>query len=365
MKINVERRALERALETGGQMAGRNRALPVLDNVKITFKGGRMRVTSFSGSAGVSAPLEVLSGDGDTVFCTDPKRLLQAVKLMDGDVVSLVVDTDKSSMTLEHDSGHITLPVAGAEDFPDFGREETEKEAHIPGQVLSEWARISEKFASRDELRPVLSGMLLYGEGGDIGFCASDSRILVTDSAACGGDNDFSVIVPAVAFSPLQKCFKSAESVRMLISGKGVVFSSGGVSLYCQLLSGRYPNFRSILPSRCSGTMSVDKDAILSAVRRLMVSADSSTHMMVMECGGDAVSMRSADTSAGCATEERLPCACPGDVKVGLNGEFFAVAIDSVQGGQVNIGIESPKKPVLLTGDTQSRRSTVIMPLAI
>lgn len=41
MKMNVERRALERALETGGQMAGRNRALPVLDNVKITFKGGK------------------------------------------------------------------------------------------------------------------------------------------------------------------------------------------------------------------------------------------------------------------------------------------------------------------------------------
>lgn len=366
MKINVERKALERALETGGQMAGRNRSQAILDHIKVTLKKGRMRVTSFSGAVGVSAPLDTLSGgeDGDAVFCTEPKRLLQAVKLMDGEVVSLLLDDSLASMTVEHDSGHITVPLVKADDFPDFGRERTETEVHMNGEALAEWARISEKFAAHDELRPVLAGMLLYGSGNEIGFCASDSHILVTDSMTCEDGRDFSIIVPALAFGPIQKCFKTADSVRMLMSGQGVVFSCGSVSLYSRLVSGKYPNFRAIIPEQAQDAVSVEKDTIISAVRRLMISANSSMHLMVMEFGGDSIAMRSEDAASGCSTSESLPCSCPDKVEVGLNGELFAVALESVKGDQVHIGIVGPKNPVLMTGDASSRRRTVIMPLA-
>lgn len=369
MKINIERKTLEKTLETGSQMAGRNKLLPILDCVKMIIKGNKIRVTSFSGSVGISISADLLSVDSEdeACVCLEPKRLLQNVKLMDGEVVSIYLDKDMKTMTVEHDSGKMEIPLLPAADFPEFGKDETVCETFLDSRVLTEWAGLSEKFAATDELRPALCGMYMYCDKGECGFCASDSHFLVTESFMNDGCPDFSAIIPSSALGLIQKCFKSPAGIdgsmtRMRLSKKSAVFTSTGVSLYTQLTEGRFPNFKSIIPAE-GNVIGVKRQELMKAVKRASLCSDSSTHLIRMSGDERGMLFSAEDMKSSTRSAERCTCEGLMDIQIGLNGDKMAIAADSVPGEDVKMTVISKVKPVVLRG--QGSRTVLVMPIMI
>ena len=364
MRTTVERKALERALEYGGMAAGRNRALPALEMVKIVMKNGKMRITSFSGAVGIGCGIPLLDDGpaGGCVFLTEPKRLLQAVKMMEGEALALIADADAATLTVEHDTGTMTVGIAPPDDFPEFGLDKAESELHMDGSLLAEWARLAEKFSASDEIRPVLNAMLLYSGNAEVGFCASDSRILVNDAAAVPDVPEMSAIIPKQALPVMQKCFKSCKDVRMRKSARCAVFSAGGTSMYVQLVTGKYPDFGRIMPKSHEVSVVLPREQVCSAIRRVTVGMEGRCSISLSGDGGTLV-MEARDVRSGVSSVERCICGNMPDIRVGVTGPSLLLAAESSGGAEISLGMNGPTSPILVTGD--GRRRILVMPVGL
>lgn len=364
MKATVERRDLERVLETGGMMSGRSKVRHELDMVKITVKDGKMRVTSFNGETGVSTSVQAGGDIGKvTSFCLMPQTLMSAVRLMgDGDIV-LVVDEGGSSMTVDYGTGKMTMGIAPADGFPAFGMDGEYAEIHISGDTVSEWARLSQKFAADDELRPNLSGMLVHSGNGETGFCASDSHILIHESAECAGAADASFIIPRSAFPALQK-LAGTQSVRIRVSETCAVFSGGGMSIYTALVKGRYPDFRRVIPPASGNVVTVDRAQFGSALRKAR-GFTGQQRLIRMSCRDGRLSVEASDMDSASRIVESVEADGDFPYTIGCSCSMMMSAMEAASGEQVSMATASPSKPVLITSDGCPSRRIVVMPMAI
>lgn len=364
MKINVDRKAFVSALETGGQMAGRN-SIPLLETVKFRIEGGRILVTSFNGAVGVSTAVETLTADeGRAVFCVPPERLAKIAGLVEDEAVTLDIDDGLKTMKFIHGGGVLNIPLLPADDYPEFGKGTVTSETSFGKGLLSEWAGTASSFSAADELRPVLNGMLLYSEAGEKGFCASDSRILITDSVRDDGSPDFSVILPGMALGPLHRCFRNTEEVRVKICERSVIFHSGRVSLYSQTVPGKYPKFRNIIPGEDGTAVEMDRKAFISCMKRAMIASDSAMRLLVLSADGGRLSVRSEDPSGGVSSEETCSCSAGHIDRTGLKGDRLLVCAGASEGDRVTVSFVSPSRPVVLAGEREERK-ILIMPCVI
>lgn len=365
MKTNIELKSLLEALETGGQMAGRNRMLPVLDCVRMTVKNGVMRIVSFNGETGVSCPVPVVTADSDCVLCTDMKALADTLKLLDDEVVTLSADGDMRTLRLEHGRGTASFPLVPPEDFPEFGREDAEREFDIPGDTLRRWLALASKFVADDELRPVMNCMYMEAGDGRISFCATDSHGLVTESEDTAGvpDEAASLLMHSAVFSPALKCFRRAVTVHMRICDKGVFLSADGMSLYFRRTEGKYPNFRSVIPESPAFKVSADPGELERAVR-LADSCSGSDAMVALSFSGTGISVSAEDTARGRRSDASVPASgMEGTMEVTVRGSYLLNAIAAAgASGRLSIGITSPQKPLVFRPEEGEGPLALAMP---
>lgn len=348
MKTNIELKGFLEALETGGQMAGKNRTQPVLDCVRMTVRNGMIRIVSFNGETGVSCPVPVVTADSDCVLCTDMKALADTLKLLDDEVVTLSAEGDMRTLRLEHGRGTASFPLMPPEDFPEFGREDAEHEFDVPGDTLRRWLSLSSKFVADNELRPVMNCMYMEAGGGRISFCATDSHGLVTESEEADGvpGETVSLLMHSAVFSPALKCFRKSVTVHVRICANGAFLSADGMSLYFRRTAGRYPNFRAVIPESPAFTVSADSGELERAVRLAGFGGDS---VVALSFSGTGIAVSAEDTARGRRSDASVPASgMEGTMDVTVRGSYVlnAIAAAGASGG-LSIGITSPQKPLV------------------
>lgn len=365
MKTNIDRKELVRVLDAGGQMAGRNRTLPVLDSVKMSVRDGMLRVVSFNGETGVSSVCPVLSSDGDMEFCVDGKTMLSAVKLMDSDVVSLLAGDDMKTLTVEHDTGSADYPLLPAADFPAFGKDDQIGEVEMDGDLLARWAGTAEKFVAHDELRPTLGCMYLFSENGKAGFCASDShRLAFEETDAPEGCPDFSALVHSTALPLVQKACNGAETVSVRICSRSIVFSTERTSVFCRLVEGRFPNFRAILPQETGTGATLGVKPFRGAVDRVLCSAGGKSPCVSLDFSEGMLSVTASDMMTGRSARERVDYSGDAGMAVAVNGTFLAAVLACMAEGSVDISLLGERKPVIMRPE-DGRTTFLLMPVVM
>lgn len=365
MEIGINRKAFERALGIGSTLAGKNRVQAVLGLVKMAVRNGRIRITSFTGEVGIStsAPINA-EAESDAVFCMEPALLLSAIKLIESDTVLLSADDDMKSLRIEYGGGEMTMGIYPATDFPEFGMDGEYREFRLDGARLSDWAKLSEKFAADDQLRPNMSGMYMYSSDNEIGFCATDSHILVHEAVSAEGLPEFSAIMPRAALPAIQKSFSSCGNVRIRISDKCAVFYGDGVSLCVNLVPGKFPNFKMVIPQKSEHRTDLDKVSIISALKRVRSCTDIQGLIMI-SCSSGQLSIEASDKDFKSSAVER--CHIEGGFigKTGSSYRYLIAALEAMTGETVTVYMNDPKKPLLIVCEDNPSRKVVLMPMSI
>src|SRR5207245_10354843 len=129
-------------------------------------------------------------------------------------------------------------------------------------------ARVS-RSASRDESRPVLTGILVRFEPGKLTMAATDSyRLSVKETPLRGEAPELEAIIPARALGELQRIAGSGDAVELGVHENTVIFGSGGVWLTTRRIDGQFPNYRQLLPESYEHELVAPRAELLAVVRR-------------------------------------------------------------------------------------------------
>ena len=338
-------------------------AMQILSGILLRSEGGQLHLaaTDMDISLRASLPATVES-EGSVVV---PGKLL----------TDLVRQLPAAEVRIEHGAGDGMLLISSgasvsrmntyaAEDFPRLPEvENVQLHALSAGAVLETINRVR-RAASRDESRPVLTGILVRFEPGKLVMAATDSyRLSVKETPLEESVPEMEAIVPARTLEELARMGAGATVLELGVRENQVIFGADGVWLTTRRIDGQFPNYRQLLPEDFAHVVTVNRLELLEVVRRTSVLAPRTSPLRLRFAEGELVV--SAQTHDVGESRESMPISFSGEpLEIGFNAEFLRDGIDSVEGEELKVNLISPLRPGLLRG-TQGDFSYLIMPIRL
>ena len=249
VKITCSKDELARALSLVGRAVSTRASVQVLGGVLLRASGGQLELaaTAMEHSLRLVVDCEV-EGDGAVVA---PGRLLVdlARLLPDGEVL-LEHKPEQGTLEVTCGSASYKLNTYSAEDFPKLPDAESAQTFTADRAAFLETVARVARSASRDESRPVLTGILVRFEGGKLVMAATDSyRLSVKETEIAGSEGaELEAIVPARALTELSRIAQDEGDLRIGVQENHVVFGAGETWLTSRRIDGQFPNYKQLLP---------------------------------------------------------------------------------------------------------------------
>ena len=363
MKLRCEREILADALTTAGRAASnRSGTLPVLSGVRLDVADGRLTVTGtdLELTIRLSVPVHV-DKEGSAVV---PARLVgDIVRALPPGAVDVTVTDDE--MSISAGRSQFSVRPLSLSDYP--AQAETDATpVTLSSQQVGDALRQVVRAASTDDARAVLTGVLMASEDDGLKMVATDSyRLAVRDlpqsSLLAAGQK---VLVPGRALAELQRVLTADAELSVRLGAREAVFEVGGTRLSTRLIEGEYPNYRNLLPSSYPNRLTVGREALLEALRRVKILAQDSTPVR-LALGGDTLRLTAITQDVGNAHEEVDASYEGTDMTVAFNPDYLTAGVEAVEGDEVTLSTLDPMKPAVLRGVGHDEYLYLLMPVRV
>ncbi|HEY5662474.1 MAG TPA: DNA polymerase III subunit beta [Ilumatobacter sp.] len=361
MKFRCEREILAEALATAGRAAAsRSGSLPVLSGVRLDVSDGELTVTGTDLELTIRLSVPVHSDrDGSAVV---PARLVaDIVKALPAGAVEVSLSEDE--MAISAGRSQFSVRPLSLGDYPAQVVSDVEP-VTLDGDQMSNALRQVVRAASTDDARAVLTGVLIAAEDDGLKLVATDSyRLAVRDlpQMLAAGQK---VLVPGRALAELQRILHGGTELTVRLGAREAVFEAGGTRLTTRLIEGEYPNYRNLLPSSYPNLLTVGREALLEALRRVKILAQDSTPVR-LTLGGDTLQLTAITTDVGNAAEEIDAHYEGAEMTVAFNPDYLVAGIDAVDGDEVTLATMDPMKPAVLRGVGHDEYLYLLMPVRV
>jgi len=362
VKFRCERDTLADACNTAGRAVARAGAMPGLSGVRMELAGDRLTVTGSDLDLTMSVSLEV-AGESDGVVVLPAKLLTDIVRAVEPGAVHLAAGEDETTITAGR--SEFSVRQIPADEFPRIS--ELDSEGVVMDAIaLNDALRQVIPAASSDETRPILTGVLMAPEGDGVRLVATDSyRLAVRDIT---GVNVLSegqqVLVPARALGELARVLGGAEKVTMIFGEREASFAVGGSKLTTRLIEGDFPNYRGLIPSDHPNRLTVGRDALLDALRRVRLLAREATPLR-LTMDADSLSLAAVTQDVGQAHEE-IDAKFEGtELTVAFNPEYLAKGLEITPGDEVVLETIDAHKPALIKPTEGEDFLYLLMPVRV
>jgi DNA polymerase-3 subunit beta len=208
--------------------------------------------------------------------------------------------------------------------------------------------------------------VLLAAEADGLRLVATDSyRLAVRDIP---GTNvlaaDQKVLVPGRALQELQRLLGSAETVTLRLGERDAAFELGGTRLTTRLIEGEFPNYRQLIPQQQPNTLTVAREPLLEAIRRMRILARDATPVR-LRMSADQLQLTAITQDVGSAAEELDAALVGQEVTIAFNPEYLASGIEAVGTDEVTIETLDGQKPALVRGVGSPDYLYLLMPVRV
>src|SRR3954452_13297666 len=273
LKVVCSREELSQSLAVVSRGVSTRTAVLVLSGILLRAEGGKLHLAATDMELSLRGAADAqVAADGSVVV--SGRTLLEIVRLLPGDEVSIEHKPEEGIVEIVSGAASYRLHTFATEDFPRLPDVELAQLHPVDRDALLDTVARVSRAASRDESRPVLTGILVRFEGGKIVMAATDSyRLSVKETSASGELPDLEAIIPARALAELTRIAGSADEIQLGVHDNHVVFGSDGTWLTTRRIDGQFPNYRQLLPEGFEHELPVNRDELLDVVRRVSVMA--------------------------------------------------------------------------------------------
>jgi DNA polymerase III subunit beta len=363
MNVTCSRDAFAEKLGIVARAVSSRSAVQVLLGVSLRAEAGQLHLAATDMELSLRTSLEAsVEGEGSVVV---PGRLLvDLARLLPAGDVSLAHHPEEGVVRLECGSASYRLHTYSADDFPRLPETDALATSTVAAGALLETIDQVSRSASRDESRPVLTGILVRFEAGKLVMAATDSyRLSVKETELPSGPADLEAIIPARALQELSRIATGAETVELGVQDNQIVFKVDDTTLSTRRIDGQFPNYRQLLPESFEHQVRLPRTELLEVVRRTAVMAQRNSPLRLSFAEGELVV--SAQTQDVGESRESIPAAWEGEpLEIGFNAEFLRDGIESVGADEVTLKLISPLRPGLITGERDDF-SYLIMPIRL
>ena len=311
----------------------------------------RLSATDMEISIQTESPAEV-EGEGRVVI---PARIFNdIVRSLPAGNFTLEYDGSEGTVRLAAGENEYTIRTYAADDYPKLPEFEAEGSFRMPGDSLVETVEKVSRSYSRDETRPVLTGILISFEDARVRMVTTDSYRLSIKETELGStpfEGSREAIIPAMAMTEVSMIFSGSDEsdVEVSLSENQALFRIGDVVFGTRLIDGNFPEYRRLLPTGFEREISVSREDLMGTLRRVNLFAQRQTPPVPVSLsfteGSVEVIVKNGDVGEA---HEKLPANSEDDFLISFNPGYLLDGVSAIDTEKVKFKLNEALKPGLI-----------------
>jgi DNA polymerase III subunit beta len=368
MKFIVNSAYLLKQLSNINGVITTNPVVPILENFLFELDKGSLTVTASDLQTSIITELQVESKEKGSI-AVPARILLDTLKNLPEQPVTFSIDESTYSIEIISDNGRYKLSGENATDFPKVPSVSNDFSAEISTEVLSRAINNTIFATSSDELRPAMTGVYVNLGDKNTTFVATDGHRLVryrrTDVKS---DNGNTIIIPRKALNLLKATLPTENAeVSVNFNMSNAFFKFGNIKMICRLIDERFPDYDNVIPAVNNITMTIERNDLLGAMKRISIYANKTTHQVRLKITGSELQISAEDLDFSNEANERLSCEHDGeDIEIGFNAKFLIEMLTNLDSDKIKLTMSAPNKAgVILPVDKDAAEDILMLVMPV
>jgi DNA polymerase-3 subunit beta len=367
VNFQCDREKLLEAIQVCQRAISGKGMLPILSGILFKSDKNVLHLSSTDLEISIRTTVEIEAKEGGALVV--PARLISDIlNSLDNPMVELKLIKDKNQLEIQSGESRFNVSVYFEEDFPKIPEAAEMPACAINNVEFLRAAREVVKAASKDESKPVLTGVLVEITSDSLRMVATDSyRLAVCETKIEGGPaNEIKIIVPARSLRELNRVVAGKESGKVAISltENQVVFRSDNVDMISRLIDGDFPNYKQIIPEGYEKVIKLNKNNAIGSIKRAAIMAQNNSPIK-MTASNKQVVLAANTQDVGEAVEKMEADYSGDEIKIAFNPEYLLDGITSIESEDVALEITDPLKPAMIKPVGDSGFQYLIMPVRL
>ncbi|MCR5560399.1 MAG: DNA polymerase III subunit beta [Bacteroidales bacterium] len=325
MEFNVSSAELLKGMMDVAKAVPAKTSLPILEYLLFVLKGDKLEITASDQDLTLRTVVNVDSKE-DGSIAAPAGQLIALFKALPDQPVTIKT-TGEASFECEWSNGNSSLPYFPASDYPEIKSvEDGALSLVFPAESLIEGIAGTVYATADDEMRPAMNGIFFDIAPESTTLVASDSHKLICYTTAdVKASEAASFILPKKAAGVLRSNLSKEDgAVKVMFDSSSASFNFGDTVMICRLVVGKYPRYRDVIPQNNSNVLRIDREQLLSTVRRVSVFANKASNHIKFDLKDGQIELTAQDLGFAIAAYEKLACDYSGDdLTIGFKSSFL------------------------------------------
>lgn len=365
MRFTLSSSALSSRLSILSKVINSKNALPILDCFLFEVVNNTLTITASDSENVMKTSMPLDDSDGEGKFAVNNRTILDAVKELPEQPLTIDVDTQSYVIKVIYQNGLYNFTGQNAEEYP---LAQTMPEGAftltLASNVLSDNISRSVFATATEELRPVMNGIYFDLTPDCLAIVASDGHKLVRNqNFSIKSETPASFILPKKPATLLKNVLShDGADVVIRFDGRASEINYGDGALYCRLIEGRYPNYNSVIPKDNPNLLTVDRKILLAAVRRMLPFASDTSELIRFHIESGKLELSAEDIDFATSAKESIICDYSGSpMDIGFKGSSIVEVLSNLESDNVIIQLADPSRPGIIVPDEQPENENILM----
>jgi DNA polymerase III subunit beta len=372
MKFIVNKDEFIHNLNTADSIINVKSPLAMLLNVYIeALDDGTIIMLSYNGENGVKVESTGVVEDPGKITILS-KKLLESVRKMPGDRVVIRSKEDSSHEIIIHpenmENPIFNINGISGDAYPIFNEFNWQSYIKIAQETFKEQINATEFSVSTDTSKPAFTGSYIEEAlEGYLSFVASDGKrlaVITREYEEKKGTVELGVIIPERIFKTIQSILNTGD-VLFSIQNNQAFFKIGNVYMFSNLVDGKFPNYKDVIPADRINIARLDSTSFLQAIDTVSVMSDPDSGKTKIEMEAGKMTIQTSHPIYGIAKQE-IPIDYEGSpLAVTFNYKAVTDYLKVVHGKRIEFVVNSQSSPMLMKTEKDDNYIYIAMPLKL
>ena len=365
MKFTISSSKLFSQLQAVSRVINSKNALPILDDVLFELAGTTLTLTASDGESTIRTSVEVEGVEGAGKVASAAKLLLETLKEFSEQPLAFTIDENNFAVSMVSQNGTYSFVGVNGNEYPEMPAVEGDAQSVIvPANVLQNAIEKTIFCTADDDLRPVMNGIFFDIAADKVTMVATDAHRLVryTNTGVNAGVAA-SFILPKKPASLLKNLLaKAEEDVNVTFGAKNARFEFGSTIIVCRQIEGRFPNYNAVIPQANQNVVTVDRQTMLNACKRVAVFANNGTAQLRLALSENQIKISAQDIDFSTSAEETISCDYNGTpMAIGFKAPFLIDLLGSIARADVLLKLADPARAGLILPAENEENEDILM----
>lgn len=365
MNFKVSSSALYSRITAASKVMGTKNSMPILDCFLFDVNNGNITITASDSEKYFITSVPTIEQDGDARFCIPAKTIIDSIKELAEQPLTLNFNADTMEIKGVHGTGSFTVMAQDAAPYPMPKKvDEGATKLSLSAETLLNGINRCLFATANDEIRLVMNGVYVDIKPDHIIFAGTDGRKLVKNTVhtvQSGIESGF--ILPKKICAILKTVLnKGEEMVDINFDAEKASITASDMVMHFRLIEGRYPNYNAVIPQNNPFKANIDRLALASALKRVNVFCNQSSGLVKVELSNNNLKLTGQDNEYATSAEEYIMCEYDSTpISIGFSCQFLLEITSVMENETITLEVADPSRPGVIRPSEENSDDEVLM----